>query len=384
MNSKITILKLAQLLALKTGAGVEDCETVVRILFREIAGSLQTGEAVRVKGLGTFKILKVEARKSVDVNSGENNEIPAHKRISFIPAREMAAAINAPFEMFETVVLDERVSEDLLNQAEETVIQLPEDPIQFTQPEMTTVTFPDVTTETDPNDLLIPECTEDGLSDNDNEIVDKTECNPSEVEEEYQYNNEETPEDKKHRIRWWYMTACIIILLIAAGGVWMFDTDRNIFGLIERENRHPAAADSIVTDSILPPDIHHSIVAQHPTDNPDKQDDASTSLSTNTDTTYPVANDPVPTKASDTPVYDVVTDTRYLSTIAKEHYGNFNLWPYIYKENEKILGHPNRIRPGTRIIVPPLSKYGVDPKNKSHIEKAKQLGAQIYQSYSNQ
>ncbi len=38
--------------------------------------------------------------------------------------------------------------------------------------------------------------------------------------------------------------------------------------------------------------------------------------------------------------------------MAKEHYGNYNLWPYIYEENKAILGHPDRIRPGTKVIVP--------------------------------
>ena len=84
------------------------------------------------------------------------------------------------------------------------------------------------------------------------------------------------------------------------------------------------------------------------------------------------------TAPSDTPVYDVVTTTRYLTTIASEHYGNFNLWPYIYEENKAILGHPDRIKPGTRIVVPPLSKYGVNPKNKSDIDKAKKMGKEIY------
>ena len=87
------------------------------------------------------------------------------------------------------------------------------------------------------------------------------------------------------------------------------------------------------------------------------------------------------TAPSDTPVYDVVTTTRYLTTIASEHYGNFNLWPYIYEENKAILGHPDRIKPGTRIVVPPLSKYGVNPKNKSDIDKAKKMGKEIYSRY---
>ncbi len=89
----------------------------------------------------------------------------------------------------------------------------------------------------------------------------------------------------------------------------------------------------------------------------------------------------VPTRPSDEPVYDTITKTRYLTTMAKEHYGNYNLWPYIYEENKAILGHPDRIRPGTKVIVPPLSKYGVNPSDPDDIAKAKKKGVEIYARY---
>ena len=92
--------------------------------------------------------------------------------------------------------------------------------------------------------------------------------------------------------------------------------------------------------------------------------------------------DVVPTAPSDKKVYDTISTTRYLTTMAKDHYGNYNLWPYIYKENSKILGHPDRIRPGTKVVIPPLSQYGVDPKNPEDIKKAKKLGVEIYSRYN--
>ena len=73
----------------------------------------------------------------------------------------------------------------------------------------------------------------------------------------------------------------------------------------------------------------------------------STALST-AETVKSVSDNDVPTKASDEPVYDTVTTTRYLTTIAKEHYGNFNLWPIIYEENSSFLGHPDRTLRGQR------------------------------------
>ncbi len=79
--------------------------------------------------------------------------------------------------------------------------------------------------------------------------------------------------------------------------------------------------------------------------------------------------------------YDTITRTRYLTTMAKEHYGNYNLWPYIYEENKSFLGHPDRIRPGTQVVIPDLAKYGVDPKNPADIDRAKRKGVAIYARY---
>ncbi len=89
----------------------------------------------------------------------------------------------------------------------------------------------------------------------------------------------------------------------------------------------------------------------------------------------------VPTMASDAPVYDVVSTTRYLTTMAKEHYGNFNLWPIIYEENQAFLGHPDRIKPGTQVVIPPLSKYKVNPDNPEDVKRIKQKGVSIYSKY---
>ena len=94
-----------------------------------------------------------------------------------------------------------------------------------------------------------------------------------------------------------------------------------------------------------------------------------------------VQDEVAPTRPSDEKVYDTITKTRYLTTMAQDHYGNFNFWPYIYKENQAILGHPDRIRPGTRVVVPKLSKYGVSADNPKDIAAAKRLGVEIYSRY---
>lgn len=66
--------------------------------------------------------------------------------------------------------------------------------------------------------------------------------------------------------------------------------------------------------------------------------------------------------------------------MAREYYGNYHLWPFIYDYN-KGLGHPDRIRPGTRIMVPTPKTLGIDPTDPAIIKKAKNRGIEIYNRY---
>ena len=86
------------------------------------------------------------------------------------------------------------------------------------------------------------------------------------------------------------------------------------------------------------------------------------------------------TEPSDAPVYDKITKTRYLTTMAKDHYGSYHFWPYIYQANPG-LGDPDRIRPGTKIKIPSLASIGANPKNPADVKAAKALGTKIYSRY---
>jgi hypothetical protein len=74
--------------------------------------NLSTAKNVKVKKLGTFKLAKVNARKSIDVNTGEEIEIPVHNKLIFVPDNSLADAINTPFVNFETTVLSDDITDE--------------------------------------------------------------------------------------------------------------------------------------------------------------------------------------------------------------------------------------------------------------------------------
>ena len=137
MNEKLNIQNLIEMLAEKHGVDKTDAESFVKEFFQLIEESLESDKYVKIKGLGTFKLIDVDSRESVNINTGERFEIQGHTKVSFTPEPTLKDLINKPFSHFETVVLnDETVLEDTAmgdNSEEE------EKEENFVEPESSTV-----------------------------------------------------------------------------------------------------------------------------------------------------------------------------------------------------------------------------------------------------
>ena len=84
----------------------------VSSIVNVIQKGLEKDRLVKIKGLGTFKIIDVDARESVNVNTGERLVIEGHPKLTFLPDASMKELVNKPFSIFETVVLNDGVSFD--------------------------------------------------------------------------------------------------------------------------------------------------------------------------------------------------------------------------------------------------------------------------------
>lgn len=351
MNERLTMPRLAALLAAKTGLPQKTCEDYLRQIITTVSEALAKGENVRISGLGTFKLVHVEPRRSVDVNTGEPVVLPARRKVVFVPSKEMASLANAPFAMFEAVELAEGVTEAELDSLE----QAPTVSADISEPSETILND-------DPGMFSYE------LSDDDNTDVAGIEPAAEEASGPgqhlpvlYQGSYDDIARMKRRRFGYGFMAGFIsAVALLGLLASWVWYDGRCADPTCEyRDNTvQVVPADTVAADTVA---------------------------SMTFDTAVAAAEVPqIDTQPSDAPakkVYDYVSTTRYLTTIAKEHYGNYNLWPYIYEENKAFLGHPDRIRPGTRVVVPPLSKYGVNPGDPAAIAEAKRLGVAIYARY---
>ena len=413
MNGKISLPELSALLALASGRPRTACDNFLRSFISVVSDSLSQGESVKLKGFGTFGLTEIEARRSVDVATGRDIEIAAHRRITFTPSKELAAAVNAPFEMFEAVELadgfdvgtselepadvagglheapenpEPTPSSNPLNQPYTALSGLnpepaPEKPapgqreieeatdIFSVEPEPVGVHH-DTPEPTPPNPAPEPAPEEPEPSSNPlNQLSSAlTDINPEPAPAAT--HTQSHPHRFLKGFLWGIATGiltCVLAIVITYAIVNYQITH------IQEYDREPVT----VADTPAPAhsqDISAADTLQVPVATPDSvsQTDAA-----NADAK--VDTPPSDTKATDK--WDTIGTRRYLTTMAKEHYGNYHLWPYIYEENKRILGHPDRIKPGTRVRIPDLKKYGIDPRNPEDIKRAKRLGVQIYSRY---
>lgn len=403
MDMKITLSQAGRLMSERTGMPARVCEDFVKSLFAQISSGLEAGETVRIRDFGTFKITSVAARKSVDVTTGEENEIPRHQKVVFVPCKELASAVNAPFEMFDTIELTEDIIEDslmtavsegdemLAGQLEgEEIIEREraEEAEKAHEREIEERAAEALASVADEEPAEADEST-DAVSSEDEAIEEPAESaetveEPAEsaetaeahsespvVEEEYPREEivgrepyRETPRRGFGRGFLWGALVGFVVLALAGGVMLWF------------------AKDYITPKHAATASIEHPVESEETAIGDNTADEIEEQVAEQGEAE--VSEEPVaPTQPSDSkePVYDTISHTRFLTTMAKDHYGNYHLWPYIYEENKAILGHPDRIRPGTKVVIPELSKYGVDPRNPEDISAAKRKGAAIYARY---
>lgn len=142
---KLTIQEVAKILTEKNGLEPREASRFAAEMFSVILQRLQEGDAVKVKGLGTFKIINVEARESVSVRTGERVVIDSHAKVTFTPDTLMRELVNKPFSQFETVVLNDGVEfEDIKDEVSEDVAEesVAEEPVGIVEEPVTIAVEP--------------------------------------------------------------------------------------------------------------------------------------------------------------------------------------------------------------------------------------------------
>jgi len=106
---RVLIQELASALASKYGLKEKEARQFIYAVFEMIREGIEIDRQVKVKGLGTFKIVSVDSRESINVNTGERVVIESHEKVSFTADSIMKELVNKPFSLFETVMIDDDI-----------------------------------------------------------------------------------------------------------------------------------------------------------------------------------------------------------------------------------------------------------------------------------
>ena len=105
------IQDLAKALATQKSIDKKAALAFVQSFFDVILDGLKEEKYVKIKGLGTFKLVDVESRESMNIHTGERFEIQGHAKIGFTLDATLKDLVNKPFAHFETVPLADDVTE---------------------------------------------------------------------------------------------------------------------------------------------------------------------------------------------------------------------------------------------------------------------------------
>lgn len=341
MDRIITIDELARTVAQFTKCDTAEALTFVREMFMLAAETLSEGESVDIRYIGTFAAVDGELR--------------------FRPDPDLAAEINAPFAAFSAI---EVTDPSILDEADETTEKSQPESHETAEPAAAEKEAEEKEEEkVGSDDASLGETAEhaaDYYPESSPQPAEETKpaAEATQTEEAAAVTTPSLPQPERRQQTSqkseWLMPLLLAALCLTVGFV---------MGRL-------TAPSKVVTVEITQP-------VQQPDPQPQLEKPAmETSFMADT---MPAAQAAPPQQTR------VITDTirrgRFLTTMARQHYGQMEYWVYIYKENASRLGHPDHVAPGTVVVIPPAEKYGLKAGDTDKIAEAKRLASEIYKNH---
>ncbi len=399
MSKKISIQELAAIIAERTDKTKKLSEDFLRAFQSVIEEGLEKDGLVKIKGLGTFKLVWNEPRRSVNIQTGQEYTIPGHNKVSFTPENSIKELLNTTVSSNETT---EKFGVDPLKklneQAEEITGLLAElqGMKQDEEPKQEPVVVP-VVAEEKPKEEAV-------------EISPVVEYTPKPVEPTPVATptpqpapvytptpivtpptstpaattsttipptpTRDIPVKEKRRFPWkWIILILLLLLILGCAAVWYFNLCPKVTKPIEEKitvwipqkaNAEENAEPQVIT------------VRSNDTIWIDKTD-------TIAEVKDSIQVTPQPVAASQSSIFDqkreynnfitteTITEGNTLTRVALKYYGHRNFWVYIYEANKEKIAHPDKLPVGFTVKIPKLSPDLINANNPECVKYAGEL-----------
>ncbi|MDE6301308.1 MAG: HU family DNA-binding protein [Muribaculaceae bacterium] len=377
MNQPINLPSLISKISVATGISPADVRRFLHELFATVEQGLSSGEIVEIKGLGAFV-------RGADISHP----------VLFRPEPELAACLNEPFAAFEAVELNDGAEQEIsVLPADDARDEIPNEfrSEMVAEPaEIPLTATPDQTPDVAAEDITVsvPEDTENNTSEVSDECENtavsedvpapvlepedeepagelKHEPIPEEIEEE-----QDAPASPEQNRTLWLVAGILIGLIVGLCGGYFAGKAMGAYSLPE-DFEYPETETVEESQEVV---VETPAEMTETTPMPDEQMPEETpEIRTAINEPETVVTDAPESSKKAEPVYDTVTNKRYLAILAKEHYGVKNYWIFIYEANPG-LGNPNKIAPGTKVLIPDKSTFEEETPQATAAKASKLIG----------
>ena len=385
MNEKISFPDLVGLLSSKMN--ITKNETFLKEFFTVSTEVITSGEELRINGLGLFKPIWVEARGSINVQTGEPVEIPGHYKLSFIPDKVLREAVNAPFSSFSVEVLNDHVPIEDMTAVPSQDIDENNDICNTENVELQdSKEIREKEEEDEPIEPAHEYIQEDKSADEESsestvssqeiekfqeEIIQPESETKVEEKEEDCYEDYLRKSASRKSFWWGVLSAFGIIIICLAGGIFFMGNDSPY---VVKIGEYTLSLGKQSIDSRPMNNNPESVVLPENKDTLSEMEKDSV-LKDSVISVSPLAAPEVK------PVIETIRSGVFLTTLARKYFGHKAFWVYIYEENKDVIKNPNQVPIGTRLTIPSASKYDIDANNRTSVENAKALAAKIQSRY---
>ena len=338
-EEELTLQDLIDLLVKRHDMERADADAFVKLFFSLIEEGLAADRYVKIKGLGTFKLIDT--------------------RITFSPDSTMKDLVNKPFSHFETVVLNDKTHFDDIPENES--------PISDAETDESVKDASDSTLENDSDESMSSEEVESVLEEVSDQSVEEENPVSAKAKEEQSFVQSESESVERRSASStsipWCMVASILLVGVIAGGfmVWSMFRTASTVKMSSVEPKEPIAViehDSVASDTLTVDSAmvskEEAVANERRQDsakvvaiNPEREEEPKGGLSLSDAVTYAI----VGTRATHQLQYGET-----LVKLARKYYGNKKLWPYIARYNKEALADVDNIPVGTTIRIPELSE----------------------------
>lgn len=345
-DEKISISDIRKAISKQMSLPEETASRFLAALFPTIIDGLKADKVVRISGLGSFKLVWIEPRKSVNIQTGESILLDGYNKLTFIPESYIREQINEPFAGMEAVRVNENGQ--------------PLDPKS---------TLPGI----DPLIRFGEQANEIKgiLADLGQDIAEHPEPakqpqptipEPPQTKQDKPTQQSELPKqpEQPSRFRPWLIaliTVLILLAMLVAGYFILVDKLEDWANSLNKPTEEQISIQPEEEVEIL------DIELLQPIDSLQTDSASSDSL------VMVEALEPIPVSVNGERVYDsffaieTVRPGSRLVQIARRYFGNKDMWVFIYEANKDVIKDPANLKAGIRLKIPKLPDQLKDTTN---------------------